>query len=324
MPAKAKNNKSNSPSKTNWGEGRWKKMIVEQRKFLWSDDLIPVYAKWMGLRPGMVAVDVGCGLGYLGYTYWKYFGKGGKYIGIDLSEDLLKEAEQGAKVWARGGRHEFIRGDAHNLIFPDKSVDWVMCQTLMMHLKEPQKALKEMIRILKPGGLFMCKEPDNLTGTLGRQFHTWYNLNFEDQMFMNRYHILCHIGRKKLGRGDDTIGNKIPHILAALGMVDIDVRLNDKVWFFQPPYASEVQKHRMKSIVENLNDRQERKFWMDMAKEEILAGGGKLSDFKRANEIMKKMRAIGRKQLRENRLASCSGGFFYIIKARRPKRLRKN
>ncbi|MHA1194333.1 MAG: methyltransferase domain-containing protein, partial [Promethearchaeota archaeon] len=62
-----------------WSEDRFKDMLVYQRKFLWHDDAIDKLAVWMGLRQGMTAVDVGCGLGYLGYTFWPYFGESGHY-----------------------------------------------------------------------------------------------------------------------------------------------------------------------------------------------------------------------------------------------------
>lgn len=65
-----------------WSKRPLRQMLVEQRKFLWPEDTVAKLAAWMGLRPGMTAVDVGCGLGYLGYTYWPYFGKGGRYFGV--------------------------------------------------------------------------------------------------------------------------------------------------------------------------------------------------------------------------------------------------
>ena len=75
-----------------WAKGIWRKNLFGPRRFMWSPDAVDNYAAWMDLNQGMTAVDVGCGLGYLGYTYWPYFGQGGTYIGIDKSDDLLSEA----------------------------------------------------------------------------------------------------------------------------------------------------------------------------------------------------------------------------------------
>ena len=80
---------SDDKNKINWSDKRYYDMLIDQRKFMWTDDLLDVYARWFGLKHGMTAVDVGCGLGYLGYTYWPYFGEGGKYFGVDANADLL-------------------------------------------------------------------------------------------------------------------------------------------------------------------------------------------------------------------------------------------
>ncbi|MCP4646257.1 MAG: methyltransferase domain-containing protein, partial [bacterium] len=140
-------------------------MIIEQRKFMWRDDSIEMYSRWMNLRQGMKVVDVGCGLGYLGWTYWQYFGKGGNYFGVDRSANLVNEASENSRDWAEGGNAYFVNADAYNLPFPNNYADWTMCQTLLMHLEFPEKALAEMVRVTKPGGLIMCNEPDNLSSS---------------------------------------------------------------------------------------------------------------------------------------------------------------
>ncbi len=65
---------------------------------------------------------------------------------------------------------------------PDESVDMAMCQTLLMHLKKPEKALQEMKRILKPGGIIMCKEPDNLGVSLGDGYSSETERTIEEQV----------------------------------------------------------------------------------------------------------------------------------------------
>jgi ubiquinone/menaquinone biosynthesis C-methylase UbiE len=309
----------NKQDKADWSKGRRRRAIVEQRKYLWYPEAIEKYASWLGLKPGMTAIDVGCGLGYLGYTYWPYFGKGGRYIGVDKSEKLLKDAEKGAKVWARGGKAEFKMGDAYKLPFEGGFGDWVMCQTLLMHLEKPKEALKEMIRVLKPGGLFMCKEPDNLSAGLSRQFFSAYEFSHDDFILQAKINLTLHEGRKKLGRGDQSIGNKIPHMLSELGMRGIDIRMNERVHFLEPPYESEEQKQLLKILIKQHTNEKDKKYWIEQGREEFKAGGGNLADYDRWIEIMDKFLAAARKQYKDGTFACCTGSYFYIIKARKPR-----
>lgn len=309
----------NKQDKTDWGKGRWRKAIVEQRKYLWFPEAIEKYASWMGLKQGMIAIDIGCGLGYLGYTYWPYFGKGGRYIGVDRSKSLLEDAANGAKAWAQGGNAEFKIGDAYNLPFENDLGDWVMCQTLLMHLEKPKEAIKEMIRVLKPGGLFMCKEPDNLSASLSRHFFSAYQFGHEDFILYAKICLTANEGRKKLGRGDQSIGNKIPHMLSELGMREIDIRMNERVHFLEPPYETEEQRHLLKMLIKQHTDEKEKKYWTEQGREEFEAGGGNPVDYDRWVKLMDKFRAAAKKQYHDGKFACCGGEYFYIIKARKPK-----
>ncbi len=55
--------------------------------------------------------------------------------------------------------HPDIVGDVHNLPLPDNSVDAVLCLHLLEHVEEPQKAMKEIYRVLKPGGYLYIDVP---------------------------------------------------------------------------------------------------------------------------------------------------------------------
>ena len=63
-----------------------------------------------------------------------------------------------------------VRGDATEIPLPSESFDVVTCQTVLMHLAQPADALREMLRILRPGGLLVCVEPNNLWNYLRLHF----------------------------------------------------------------------------------------------------------------------------------------------------------
>ena len=309
-----------------WSDKHLKKLIVEQRKFLWREDSIDMYSRWMGLKHGMTAVDVGCGLGYLGWTYWKHFGKGGKYFGLDLSSDLLEEADCISRDWASGGTASFQQGSAYQLPYPDDFADWSMCQTLLMHLEFPEKALEEMVRITKPGGLIMCNEPDNISSismkvnsSEGSSPPVWAQENQRMMMTWAR-------GRKKLGHGDYSIALKIPMMMYGCGLIEIDSRCNDASNFVQPPYETPRQKYLLKMAEESLNDSEEDKRRRKREfKEFYLAGGGSLSSYyrhlKRIKEFNEQREKLHKEQVENGTWhRSWGASSFFCIKAKVPER----
>jgi len=310
------NSMSEDKKKIDWSKGRWKEMLIEQRKFMWHKDTIDKLAVWLELKPGMTAVDVGCGLGNLGYTYWPYFGKGGHYFGVDSSEELVREAGEAAKEWATEGEAKFTIDDAYKLPFSDNFADWVMCQTLLMHLEKPELALAEMIRVAKPGGLIMCNEPDNLSVMLIKPYWSMPELDIEEELLIKKVHLICHKGHIKLGRGDNSIGSKVPAMMKKLGLTEIGARMNDKVHFLLPPYEDARQQHLLKMMKKTQLD--EHEFWMERTKEEFFAGGGEQDEFERFREISERLKPILQQQIEEGRYTACGPSFFYVIKGRKP------
>jgi SAM-dependent methyltransferase len=303
--------------KTDWAEACWKEMLIDQRKFMWHQDTLDKLAVWLGLTPGMTAIDVGCGLGNLGYTYWPYFGKGGRYFGVDISSELVRDATEAAKNWATGGEAKFITGDAYKLPFSDDFSDWVMCQTLLMHLEKPGLALSEMVRVAKPGGLIMCNEPDNLSSALAKPCWSLPELDIEEEVLFKKVYLICHKGSIKLGRGDDSIGSQVPVMMEKLGLVDIEARLNDKVGFLHPPYEGPHQQNSIYMIKKRVLDQSE--FWMERTREEFLVGGGAPDEFERYRKTSDRIRLIFQKQLEDGVYTVCGHGFFYVIKGRKAK-----
>lgn len=292
-------------------------MLVYQRKMLWTEGTIDNLASWLGLRQGMTAVDIGCGLGYLGYTYWPYFGRGGHYIGIDNNLDNLKQAGEASPEWTKGGRTDFVNGSAYQLPFPDNYADLVMCQVVMIHLAEPEKALAEMVRVAKPGGLIMCKEPDNLSASLTQHCWSLPDFDVETQLLMKKIHIISNIGRIKLGLGDASFGRKIPHVLKTLGLVDIGIRNNDKVHYLDPPYDTPMMKNAIERVGKDILDKNRRDKLSAWEREQFVAGGGDPAEYDKmkikADDVVEEMRT----QIEQGRYHACAGSMFFVIKGRK-------
>ena len=99
------------------------------------------------IKHGDAVLDVGCGTG--NYTI-ELAKRGADVVGVDSSEEMLIWARQ--KAQGERLKVNFQVADALNLPFPDESFDLILSNGLLCFLKEPEKALMEMHRVLKPGG----------------------------------------------------------------------------------------------------------------------------------------------------------------------------
>lgn len=95
-------------------------------------------------------LDVACGRGTNScYISEKY---GSKIIGIDINENLIKEANILIKKKKLEDKIEFKVANAEKLPFPDNNFDLVIFQAVLIMMNNPEKVIKEAIRVTKPGG----------------------------------------------------------------------------------------------------------------------------------------------------------------------------
>jgi ubiquinone/menaquinone biosynthesis C-methylase UbiE len=102
------------------------------------------------VSPGSNILDIGCGAGQLagelmqrGYSAW----------GVDLSGAMVEYARE------HYGPDRFRVGDIEQIPFPDNTFDAVMCLGVMEYLEKDEPALREMWRVLKPGGRAVITTP---------------------------------------------------------------------------------------------------------------------------------------------------------------------
>ena len=100
--------------------------------------------------PGETAVDVGSGTGAVVVRLAGHVGPQGSAIGIDPNPALREVATQRAK--AAGSTAAFLDGAADSLPLEDASVDVIICERVLQHLEDPDAAVREFARVLRPGG----------------------------------------------------------------------------------------------------------------------------------------------------------------------------
>ena len=111
-----------------------------------------------GARAGQRLLDVGCGCGDAAINYADRLGPTGGIVGIDASAAMVDAARTRARSLACEAR--FIVGDAHALPEPDASFDIVRAERTLQWLARPDRAVAEMVRVLRPGGRLALIDTD--------------------------------------------------------------------------------------------------------------------------------------------------------------------
>jgi ubiquinone/menaquinone biosynthesis C-methylase UbiE len=107
------------------------------------------------LSDGMSLLDVGCGPGNITADLARLI-SGGEVVGVDLPEDVIGAAQREFG----GSNLRFEVGDVYALHFDDASFDLVYAHQVLQHLGDPVAALREMLRVLRPGGHVAVHDSD--------------------------------------------------------------------------------------------------------------------------------------------------------------------
>jgi ubiquinone/menaquinone biosynthesis C-methylase UbiE len=111
----------------------------------------------MRLQPGGRGLDVGCGIGTAVRKIADIVGPEGKACGVDISEVMVAEAT--ARAMGRSNI-EFTRGEAYALPHSDASFDAVRMERVLPYVPDRVSAIKEMMRVTKPGGRVAITDVD--------------------------------------------------------------------------------------------------------------------------------------------------------------------
>jgi SAM-dependent methyltransferase len=106
-------------------------------------------AEQLRLRHGSIALELGCGPGTAAAQLVPFVGDKGRVLGIDSSETMIDAAQ---RLQETSTTLEFTVGDATRLELADGSFDAYRCERTYQHLTEPEAALAEACRVVRPGG----------------------------------------------------------------------------------------------------------------------------------------------------------------------------
>jgi SAM-dependent methyltransferase len=283
----------------------------------WNVDFLRLVAQRWRLDAVRDALDVGSGVGHWGMLLASVMREDLRVTGLERETAWVEEARARAEARGLGGRFTFVPGDAQELPFGDASFDLVTCQTVLIHLRDPRAALAEMIRVTRPGGLVVVAEPNNLSESLLLDSVT-NQASVEEIVELVRLQLTCERGKVALGEGDNSLGDRVPGLFAALGLRDVEVYVNDKASAMFPPYASETQR----ALADDLRDRTARRLWNwgeEEARRLFVAGGGDAHAFAASYA-----RALGSRErivrgIDDGGYHGVVGGPFYLVGGRKPR-----
>ncbi|MDA7025648.1 demethylmenaquinone methyltransferase [Bacillus sp. CLL-7-23] len=111
--------------------------------------------KMMNVQKGAKALDVCCGTGDWTIALADATGETGEIKGLDFSKNMLKVAKEKTKHYRQV---ELLHGNAMELPFPDDTFDCVTIGFGLRNVPDYLTVLKEMTRVVKPGGQVVCLE----------------------------------------------------------------------------------------------------------------------------------------------------------------------
>lgn len=144
-------------------------IISFQRHKAWRKDVM----KQMNVPNGASALDVCCGTGDWSFSLAEAVGSKGKVIGLDFSQNMLSVAKEKNLV-LNYDNLEFIHGNAMELPYEDNSFDLVTIGFGLRNVPDYMTVLKEMYRVVKPGGVVACLETSQPTMFGFKQLYFFY------------------------------------------------------------------------------------------------------------------------------------------------------
>lgn len=283
----------------------------EQRDFWWHRDFLQLMAKRWRLPEAPRILDVGCGVGHWGRLMLSLVSDRATLVGVDREPQWVEQATVRAQQLGLSSRATYVQSTAEALPFEPGSFDVVTCQTVLIHLADPERALAGMKRLLKPGGLLIVAEPSNLTNAL-LLGSTRFDAPIEEILTTVEFQLRCERGKQALGLGHNSIGERVPGMFQRLGLQHLQVYQSDQTSTLVPPYASPAQQAERAQLL----DWADRDFWIwsrEETRRYFLAGGGSEVEFDRCWAVARAATRRLADALRDDTAEQVGSGAFFLV-----------
>lgn len=294
--------------------------INDARQYWWNEDYIDLIIKRLNLENITTMADIGCGKGYMTFKLLPHLENLKKCFGRDIESTHIDDAKNIANSY-KNIDFDFKTNNAYEIDIEDNISDLTLCQTLLLHLDNPLKAISEMKRITKPGGTIMAIETNNSINSLITNSFVGENSieqleNVEKTLNNLKYDLLIQKGIATLHEGFISLGDYVPKLFLESGLNDITVSIVDKACSLIPPYDTEEKKARAQELLDWINNSEADYDRQQMLKY-YLAGGGNEQEF---NDIWKEKQKDSLKikqAILDEKYIMPGGALMYIITGRK-------
>jgi ubiquinone/menaquinone biosynthesis C-methylase UbiE len=289
----------------------------EWRDIWWNHDFLELMAHRWRLGDVKSVLDVGCGAGHWGQMLAAVLPKDASVIGVDHEAGFLDAARERAKNRRLAQRFDYQAGSADALPFGDSSFDMVTCQTVLIHVADPKAVLAEMQRVVKPGGIVVAAEPNNLVHAVV-EGTAEPRPSFEDTLRLLYLDELLHRGKIAMGQGDSSVGERLPGMFAQLGFTDLAVYSSDRCAALFPPYDRRDQQIDLDQLFRWIDE--DISGWgnKDAVRALYLAGGGDASEFEPLWQLQLERARAFKANVEAGSFHGARGHLQYLVSGRKP------
>jgi ubiquinone/menaquinone biosynthesis C-methylase UbiE len=151
-------------------------------------------------------LDVGCGIGLETARLNWHAGPTGRVLGVDLSRPMIAEARRraAAEAWPI----EYAVMDAQHLDLPEATFDLCRCERVLRYIEDPARAVREMVRVVRPGGHVVVFDFDSDATVI----------DASDLALTRRVRDILDTAVPHAW-----IGRQLPRLFRAAGLVDVQV-----------------------------------------------------------------------------------------------------
>ena len=295
-------------------KGHSEEYFGDYRDYWYNFDFLELMAKRWELNKVNSILDVGCGQCHWTKLISTFLNPGTIIKAVDNDPKWTKENDDTNSFFSsKKMDFNLIQASATELPFEDNTFDAVTCQTLLIHLKNPIDAIKEMKRVLKPEGILIFAEPNNLAISAIKDSLT-SSYSIEELVENFKYFLIKEKGKINLGKGDNSFGDLLPNILNQLKLKEIKSFISDKTNLVLPPYET----REMQAMISQITSLEFEEFYDKETNEEFETFGSKFKGTLLNIKAKEKSTISNLKKSIEIGKYFSGGGFLmYLISARK-------